>query len=489
MVMALMMVSLPAFVSCGKDDDDDNSTYTYSTSEQTTLVTGFALQADADVLANLDSVHFTVDYDNGLIYNADSLPVGTDVSSLKVTVDFLNSVKLAQFIITGATRQADTTINYSSSMSQRLDFTGKTILRVTSFDETREKDYEVRVLVHKVNPDSLIWPMSWRQEMPGYRVNLVGHKAVSQGNMYRIMTYNGSQSVLWTATDPSQSTWNRQNLSLPFIPQISSLSSTDGALFILDADGVLYTSVDGMEWTSCGVIWHSILGSYDNRILGVVKGEDGYYHDEYPHTDGFEITKVENGFPVEHASNMVETSNTWTASQQSFIVGGIDSEGNLLNNVWGYDGSSWGKINNTHGTALPALADATLFPYYTYRTLKGVRRYGRQLTWYIMGGRLANGKLNGEIYLSSTQGVTWTQNADAIAQPSHMAKFYGAQAFVQDETISRSGANYVPLRTQTLVDSWECPYIYLFGGYNEQDVLLPYVWRGVYVRMTNYPLY
>ena len=66
--MVVMLSSLPALVSCNKDKDDDNSSYTYSTSQQTTLVKSFALQADANVLANLDSVHFTIDYDNGLIY-------------------------------------------------------------------------------------------------------------------------------------------------------------------------------------------------------------------------------------------------------------------------------------------------------------------------------------------------------------------------------------------------------------------------------------
>ena len=36
---------------------------------------------------------------------------------------------------------------------------------------------------------------------------------------------------------------------------------------------------------------------------------------------------------------------------------------------------------------------------------------------------------------------------------------------------------------------WDCPFIYLFGGYNEQGTLLPNVWRGVYIRMTNTPVY
>ena len=79
MLVAVALIALPALVSCNKDKDKDDDTFTYSTSRQTTLIKAFGLQADADVLSSLDSVHFTVDYDRGLIYNADSLPVGTDI--------------------------------------------------------------------------------------------------------------------------------------------------------------------------------------------------------------------------------------------------------------------------------------------------------------------------------------------------------------------------------------------------------------------------
>lgn len=487
--MAMMLSSLPSLTSCNKDNDDDEI-YSYSTSTHTTLVQNFTLQADANVLASLDSVYFTIDYDNGLIYNADSLPVGTDVTALKVKVEFLNTVSKAEFHITDATKQADTIINYTTSMTQSLDFTGKTVLKVTSSDELTTKDYEIKVLVHKVNPDSLVWPKPWRRDLPGYRGSAIGHKAVKQGdNLYRVMVYNGSETTLWTATTPNQGTWERQNVNLPFVPQVPSLTAVGSMLYLLDADGALYSSTDGVEWTSCGVTWHSILGGYDGRVLGVMKGGDAYYHDEYPRADGFTATPVESGFPVAHASNMIGTSNEWTVSQQSVIVGGIDSDGKLLSDVWGYDGSRWGKINNVHSTTLPALADATLFPYYTYKSLPGVRRYAVQPTWYIMGGKMADGKLNGNIYLSTTQGVTWTKNDTAVVQASHMTKFYGAQAFVHGETLSASGANHMPHRVPAAINQWECPFIYLFGGYNDQDKLLPYVWRGVYIRMTNYPVY
>ena len=488
LTIVVLLSSLMPFTSCNKSEDDD-TVYSYSTSTQTTLITGFGLQADAEVLASLDSVHFTVDYDKGLIYNADSLPMGTDISGLKVTVDFLNTVSSAVFSITGATSQPDTTIEYTSSMTKKLDFTGKTVLTVTSADKSQVKDYEVKVLVHKVNPDLMVWHREWRRDLPGYRSDAVGHKTVKQGDIYRIMVYNGVECNLLSASSPGQGTWDKVAVDLPFTPRVETLTATDEALYILGVDGTLYTSTDGTDWVSCGVIWHHLLGAYDNRVLGILSGADGYYHDEYPHTDGFTVSPLEDGFPVGHSSDMIQTDNTWAVTQQTMLVGGIDSEGNLLSDVWGYDGQSWAKINNIHSHSLPALADATLFSYYTYKTLPGVRRYGLQQTWFVMGGRLADGKLNGKIYLSNTQGIVWAEADTTITQPDYMPKFYGAQAFVNSETMSASGASYLPRRIQSPVTTWECPFVYLMGGYNDQGDLLPYVWRGVFNRMTNYPVY
>ena len=62
--------------SCNSSDDNYNE-YVASQSVQ---VSGFRLASNDSVLANLDSVFFSIDLDRGLIYNADSLPVGTNVS-------------------------------------------------------------------------------------------------------------------------------------------------------------------------------------------------------------------------------------------------------------------------------------------------------------------------------------------------------------------------------------------------------------------------
>ena len=488
LTIVVLLSSLSSLTSCKKDKDDDEM-FSYSTSTQTTLIKSFALKANAEVLESLDSVHFTIDYDRGQIYNADSLPVGTDISALNVTVEFLNTISSAEFIITDATVQADTTIAYSSSMSKKLDFTGKTILKVTSYDQTQTKDYEVKVLVHKVNPNKLVWPSEWRRDLPGYDSNAMGHKVVKQGDVYRIMVYDGVECQMLAASTPNAGTWSKQTISLPFVPQVPSLTATPDALYVLSTDGTLYASPDGLEWVSCGVTWHSLLGAYGDRVLGVMAGADGYYHDEYPRSADFTATPIEAGFPVSHSSDMIQTDNTWTISQQAMIVGGYDANGQLLRDVWGFDGHHWGKINNIHTRTLPALADATLFPYYTYKALSGVRRYALQETWFVMGGRLADGTLNGKVYLSNTQGITWSQADSTMAMPSEMPKFYGAQAFVNEETLSASGPSYAPGRVSSAVTTWECPFLYLMGGYNGQGDLLPYTWRGVYNRMTNYPVY
>lgn len=487
LAIVALLSSLSLLTSCNKDKDDDDDVDTYSTSTRTTLVTSFRLQADATVLNSLDSVHFTVDYDNGLIYNADSLPVGTEISALKVNVQFLNTVKSAVFYINDATKQGDTIIDYSKSMTQSIDFTGETTLMVTSADESQVKEYDVKILVHKQNPDTLVWPQSWRRDLPGYTSEMLTYKTVELNDSYRTLAYDGNRCLLLTTSALSEMVWDEQEVSLPFDPDVETLTATYDALYMLATDGQLYTSTDGVDWTSCGVKWLSVLGTYGSRVLGIM-GDDGlYYHDEYPHTEDFTCTQVEDNFPVIHVSSMIESSYNWTISNQTIIMGGINSEGKILNTVWGYDGNTWGQINTTHGTALPALRDATLFSYYTYKAMTGVRRYARQTTWFLMGGRKADDSLNGDIYLSTTQGVTWVKADSTISLAAYMPKFYGAQAIV--EVASLTAPNRAPARVSTPVTSWDCPYIYLLGGYNEQGELLPNMWRGVYVRMTNTPIY
>ena len=79
-----MMISALA-MSCNEDSDDAYEEYVISNS---TAITAFNLNSDDSVLANLDSVHFTIDISKRIIYNADSLPRGTKITGLTINASF-----------------------------------------------------------------------------------------------------------------------------------------------------------------------------------------------------------------------------------------------------------------------------------------------------------------------------------------------------------------------------------------------------------------
>lgn len=86
--MAVFVCSLPALiVSCNKKDDDSSEVLKDET-VASVAVSSFSLRANKNIMQNLDSVFFSIDLDRGIIYNADSLPKGTDISKLTVNIGF-----------------------------------------------------------------------------------------------------------------------------------------------------------------------------------------------------------------------------------------------------------------------------------------------------------------------------------------------------------------------------------------------------------------
>ena len=83
--------------SCKKDKDDTTSTFVYTTSTSSTLVSTFNLNNTNITSINVSRVFFTIDPERGMIYNADSLPMGTDISKMKAEITFRSPVKSAVF--------------------------------------------------------------------------------------------------------------------------------------------------------------------------------------------------------------------------------------------------------------------------------------------------------------------------------------------------------------------------------------------------------
>ena len=502
-----VLTALVMFVvqSCNvSSEEEENQSYNMVSSN--TLVTGFSLAKNDSVMALLDSVRFTVDVNRRLIYNADSLPLGTKIDRLITRVSLASSTSTSEFEISGATNMKDTTFAYGGSENtDSIDFTGDVYLTVKAADGISSKRYKVVVNVHKMNSDSLYWNEMERTELPGGVSNPVAQKTVQCGGALFTLVQGASGYVVSTCENPEMfANWQKTTVNFGFIPVVSSLIATDDALYILSTEGALYKSTDGgQQWSATGKTMYSLVSGYGNTLLGVEKKDGKYYYAYYPSAPaGADAGEVDKEFPVSGTSQSVIFANDWSQSKQALVLGGQMADGGLTGNVWGFDGKVWAKLSNV---GVPAARDITLVSYYYYMNRTGTLHYDKYPVWFAFGGKLADGSLSKKVYLSFDNGLHWSLGNDLVQLPESMDAFYGAQAYVYTSLLTtRMASGWEPVavrqvpvwmrgsaaqtRVSTPVNEWECPYIYVFGGYEANGALSNTIWRGVVNRLSFKPI-
>lgn len=502
-VMAVLVAGTAA-VSCNSDSDDESS-YSYSSS---VAITSFILGEDDDVLENLDSVHFTIDLDRCLIYNADSLPVGTDVTKLLVDLTYESAYSVNFNIKNGEVMTNDTTFEYSSTDS--IDFSGEAYIIIVAEDMVTQRTYTVNVNVHQVEPDSMWWDELARRDLPSLYGQVTQSRAVKFNDMAYCLMVDKDCYVLASTDDPSGEDWTQTELTLPFNPDVRSLTATSDALYILDADyGTLYTSTDFTEWTSTGLQWEAISGGYLTYILGVEEEDDGtLMHAIYPDGSGFNPYEIEDLFPVAKTSDMHTFTTIWNIGTIGIMMGGETASGETIGAAWGFDGVTWAQLTNDTITPHSGMV---LFPYFTHEisTCWQVTEY---TTWIAIGGQLADGTNDNTVYYSRDNGVNWLPGDTLIQMPEYIEAVTQADVLLFNTTYTvstRSGSSWTPMpstklppwchpikpsngvatRTSQAITEWDCPYIYLFGGLDESGDISDNIWKGVINRLSFEPIY
>lgn len=486
--MIVTLCGLVLLSACKKSNEESNDeviSYT-SSSLTSTLISTFTLQANDSALHSLDSVFFTIDQDRALIYNADSLPVGTNITRMIIKPVTSSSYSTVKVSITGAQTMPDTTYTVTGTTKDSVDFTGIVTLKVTSGDGEHTRDYTVKLNVHKTKPDSLYWDAMARRTLPNTTEQVQDVKAVKMNQSYYILTLDGGTYHIAKAESMRQSSWENISPQFGFTPRIESFTATTEALYILDTDGNLYTSTDGNQWNATSTNWTTIIAGYNNRLLGITRQGETYVHTQYPLPTGYTPKAVSADFPIAGASQAVYTQNNWTTDQQLMIMGGITSKGQLTNTVWGYDGSRW-VVLSADVNALPAMRDATLIPYYTYSTETNYWRVLTKTAWLVVGGRKADGTLNRDLYVSTDQGISWTKGFTGMQLPTYIPSFYAAQAFTEMQ--SKAALAKRRITTPTELTTWDCPYIYLVGGKGSNgQAAYNSIWMGVLQRLSMKPV-
>lgn len=462
----LLIAAAVVTTACNSKDADQEPTSTSAS----TQVTAFALKDDSKVATNLSKVHFTIDLDKREIYNADSLPVGTDVSALLATITYPTMTSVV-IDIAGGSKAGTATINYGSNSNDSIDFTGNVSLTLTSQDGAHKATYSVKVNVHKMEPDSLFWPEGARRDLP--IADAVKQRTVKQADKYVMLGATASGYSVATTTDLPAENWTVKAATVSFEADLNSLTASPERLFMLATDGSLYESADGTAWDACDCKLFSLLGCYDGNLLAVTTTDGSYHYAHRPIAGGSLTTDepVADGFPIAGFSVPVEYTSELSLTPLLLLHGGVLADGSLSGDTWAYDGESWTKITEDKWSA-PKVKGALLLPYYTFATGTSweVTEYPTLLT---IGGIGADGQPTKAVYMSRDNGVHWQKASSLMQLPAYIPASGFAQAYVAWQSMSAS---------------WQVPYIYVFGGVTAEGWLYNNIWKGAVNRLTFVPI-
>lgn len=497
----LLQIACGAAVVTGVQScNDDPTSEDPIINNSSVSVNGFSLKANLKVMSGLDSVFFSVDLTRGVIFNADSLPKGTDVTSLIPIISLPSSVTSAKITMEGGTKRQGE-VDYKSDMSDSIDFSGKVTLLLGAANGNH-KAYSVKVNVHKMEPDSLWWGTTAHASLPTRKGAPSNQRTIAAGDKTVCLTMeNDGSYTLAQTSDPYENQWEKSAVSFPFTPKVRSLSYAGESYYILSTDGYLYRSADGIVWDSTGKKAENILGAYTDKLLYLSRQDDGLHFASYPETAGYPTGLVPADFPVSNYSNFHTIESKWWTQPVGLMYGGRTASGKLSGGVWSFDGTNWANI--AANDFLPQLEGAVLVPYFAFKQTANRWIFNEHSVLMLIGGRNAEGQVNRNIYISYDNGVNWSLTGELMRMPDFIPGLWDLDATVANTAMEGNfqptgwSASQTPklpgyYKVDYSIDgfdvSWECPYIYLFGGRGVDGKLNDSIWRGVIRRLTFIPV-
>lgn len=246
---ALLMIAVLTLSSCLNDDEDeviypsDAAIVGFSINDfKMTVNTTSSTGADSTYTTTVSGskYKFYIDQVNRQIYNADSLPYGSDVAHLLCNISSMNS---GTIVI--KSQISDSLFYYHSTDS--IDFSTPRQMVVYSLDGTTNVGYEVKVNVHQEQADVFKWSSMpsvdiFAQAQALRMFNLNGKMYVFASNGFETSIYSCNEDGIgeWTPVSP--------NFNTPLSAEaVNNVVATDEA-FYMYFNGWLMKSVDGSEW-------------------------------------------------------------------------------------------------------------------------------------------------------------------------------------------------------------------------------------------------
>lgn len=224
------------------DDDAAITAFTLGNINQTFSCKTKDGLRDSSYVKSVDfsSVKMTIDHLGGRIFNADSLPLGCDITKVLATASTRNTGMVGIKNV-----DSDTTRVFNSTDS--VDYTKERELIVYSNSTLSSHRYKVTLNVHKEDGDKFVWTKLSNNTAEVGISALKGMRMVALPNNQLVLAgTDGTITRLYTSADGSN--WS-QTTPAALDADVYQNLMTDGEKALFISGGYLYTTTDGKSWT------------------------------------------------------------------------------------------------------------------------------------------------------------------------------------------------------------------------------------------------
>jgi len=443
-LLRLSFLSLVLVLGSCVSDSTVNSDTTLSSDAE---IKSFSLAANTNVTTNLDKVFFTIDQQNNLIYNADSIAFD---SKIKNPLNLLTNITFAAASKVMIKLEDGTSKTYQTTDS--ISYTKPFSIEVTAVDGNTTKSYKVQLNIHKQNPNYLD---SRALSFDGWNSTIFdSNKTVAFKNEFLNFLKTSSGILLFKTSTNDGLHWVLNSHNLPLTAQIETVTAFGNNLYIVTSDKDLYTSADGAVWSkaSSSTGFSGIIGTLTDqdgikRLIAIMTNDNNSYH-LAASTDGITFATYGDAvlpldFPLSGFASLLKTIGI---TEKLTIVGGKDKAGNLLNSVqqmyWDKSGFHCGYNIENNGNWFTAREGGIAYNYDN----KMVFACGKNQTHTYK-----------DIYTSKNNGITWQKDTVNIF-PSSFVTRANASAIVDMNN-----------------------FIWIFGGVKD-GTSLNEIWKGRFNR-------
>lgn len=407
-IIACLFVSACVITSCLSDDivyetDYNASITTFSFDSIVTYYPSVTEEGKDTTLSTYvlgSNYPFVIDQIKRRIYNADSLPKGTDVSKVVVNI---GSDGYYIFVEAG---ENDSIWESTDS----LDFTQPIRFKVLSAMNTFGDEYTAEIYVHQQDPDI----MSWTKLTSNLSTELGAQKAVYSNNS--IFVFSDSETQISVTSTQDGKEWTPlQAIDLPIKADYTTAIAWNEKIYIL-ADKTLYTSENGINWTKVETdqTFSTLIASSKDKIIGA--NTDNYYIESFNATN-WELHKIlPTNFPKTPYTFASYKLSTNASMERIVLMGNNPVESDTTNIVWG-------QIDNEHEwAAMTYENNKALCPKFKNPT---IIHYDNKL--YAFGGPAIDGtelQAFEQFYSSKDNGISWEPVTKNLLFPEEFKTVY-----------------------------------------------------------------